>query len=85
LKKGGIPMGYKSVIEKQIRDLQKVQDSIVEQPDGKEMAACNVARTICDLVMAAQGCIEKEPDESSSAVLKEQYEGLISQQVALES
>jgi hypothetical protein len=78
-------MDYKSVIEEQIRDLQKVQDSIVKQPDGKEQAACNVARTICDLVVVAQGCIEKEPDESSSTVLKEQYKELISQQVALGS
>jgi hypothetical protein len=47
-------MDYKSVIEEQIRDLQKVQDSIVEQPDGKEQASCSVARTICDLVVVAQ-------------------------------
>jgi len=47
-------MDYKSVIEEQIRELQKVQDSIVKFSDGKESAACNVAKTISDLVIHAQ-------------------------------
>ena len=47
-------MDYKSVIEEQIRALQKVQGLIVKQPDGKETAACNIARTISDLVVHAQ-------------------------------
>jgi hypothetical protein len=47
-------MDYKSVLEEQIRELQKVQDSIVKFPDGKENAACNVAKTISDLVVQAR-------------------------------
>jgi len=47
-------MDYKSVLEEQIRELQKVQDSIVKQPDGKEQVSCSVARTICDLAATAQ-------------------------------
>lgn len=47
-------MDYKLVIEEQIRDLQKVQDSIVKQPDGKEQAACKVAETISCLVVHAR-------------------------------
>jgi hypothetical protein len=83
--KGGISMDYKSVLEEQIRDLQKVQDSIVKQPDGKEIAACNVAGTIRELVAAAQGFKEEELEESSPTISMEQYKELISQQVALES
>jgi hypothetical protein len=54
MRKGGIPMDYKSVIEEQIRDLQKVQDSIVKFPDGKEIEACKVAETISCLIVHAR-------------------------------
>jgi len=45
-------MNYKSVIEEQIRELQKVQDRIVDK-QGCEHSSCVVARTIAELVREA--------------------------------
>jgi len=47
-------MDYKSVLEEQVRQLQKIQDNIVKQPDGKEISACNVAHIISELITHAQ-------------------------------
>lgn len=47
--KGVRRMNYKAVIEEQIRELQKVQDRIVDK-QGYESNSCNVAKTIADLV-----------------------------------
>lgn len=46
-------MDYKSVIEEQIRELQKVQDKI-SGLQGHERDSCEVARTIIDLVREAK-------------------------------
>lgn len=48
-------MDYKSVIEEQIRELQKVQDTIVKNPFGRERTACDIALTIKDLAITAKG------------------------------
>ena len=42
-------MDYKSVIEEQIRELQKVQDGIMKRVVGNEDEACKVAETIAEL------------------------------------
>lgn len=42
-------MDYKSVIEEQIRELQKVQDSNVKNLDSSN--TCKVATTIIELVI----------------------------------
>jgi len=46
--KGGKGMNYKSVIEEQIRELQKMQDSMVK--DQRAGEACQIALTISSLI-----------------------------------
>ena len=45
-------MDYKSVLEEQIRELQKVQDSNVK--NIYSAAACEVAKTISELIVHVQ-------------------------------
>ena len=62
-------MDYKSVLEEQIRELQKVQDQNVRAGDGK--SACEVAETIMHLLdsMWFRSLKENEPEcESDSEV-----------------
>lgn len=47
-------MDYKSVIEEQIRELQKVQDSLSKRIEHNELAACEVAKTIAVLCDEAE-------------------------------
>ena len=49
-------MDYKSILEEQIRELQKVQDVAVKCSDAS--SASNVARTIIELVCHAQNLKE---------------------------
>ena len=46
-------MNYKSVLEEQIRELQKIQDNLVARVNAEE--ACEVARTILVLIQEAKG------------------------------
>lgn len=46
-------MNYKSVLEEQIRELQKQQDKLSNR-DGLSSQACEVALTIKDLVQEAK-------------------------------
>jgi glycine cleavage system H lipoate-binding protein len=52
-RRGGKSMDYKSVLEEQIRELQKVQDSNVKS--GDPVAVCETAKTISELVVLANG------------------------------
>ena len=45
-------MNYKSVLEEQIRELQKIQDVNIKSGDSEK--ACKVAQTIDNLVAHAQ-------------------------------
>lgn len=65
-------MDYKSVIEEQIRELQKVQDRVTKQ-SGREDASCEIARTIANLCERASymqtkenGSAEANPQKSMS-------------------
>lgn len=46
-------MDYKAVIEEQIRELQKVQDNLIERIEGNEPIICEVAKTITSLCFEA--------------------------------
>ena len=64
-------MDYKSVLEEQIRELQKVQDQNVRAGDGK--SACEVAETIMHLLdsMWFRSLKENEPEcESGSEEIR---------------
>ncbi|MGE5328099.1 MAG: hypothetical protein ACM3KR_01130 [Deltaproteobacteria bacterium] len=45
-------MDYKAVLEEQIRELQKVQDKVTENP-GRSSDSCEIARAIKELVIEA--------------------------------
>ena len=47
-------MNYKAILEEQIRELQKIQDSNIKTKATSE--ACEIAKTIIELVREAKGC-----------------------------